>query len=83
MDLKIQFSVNVIFRRNRKNKKRRVASRRNSSLDASILPPAPAFDSETEEKLPEENQEIKYESSEHSIFLMQNLRIGKSDCLMF
>ena len=83
MDSKIQFSVNVIFRKNRKNKKRQIASPRNSNLDASILPPTPAFDSETGERLPEENLEIQSESSEHSIFLMQNSRIGKNDCLTF
>ena len=58
-------------------------SRRNSNLDVSILPPAPAFDSKTGEKLPKENLEIQLESSEHSIFLMQKLRIGKSYCLTF
>ena len=83
MDSKIQLSVNVIFRRNRKNKKRRIARWRNSNLDVGILPPAPAYDSETGEKLPEENLEIQSESSEHFIFLMQQLRIGKSECLTF
>ena len=58
-------------------------TRRNSNLDASILPPAPVFDSETGEKLAEENLKIQPESSEHSVFLMQRLRIGKSECLTF
>ena len=72
-----------MFRINKKNKNKKVANRRNSSLDASTLPPAPTFDSETGEKIPDENLEIHPESSEHSIYLMQNLRIGNSNCLTF
>ena len=83
VDSKIQFSVNFMFRNNKRNKKKIVANRRNSSLDASTLPPAPTFDSKTGEKIPDENLEIHPESSEHSIYLMQNLRIGNSNCLTF
>ena len=72
-----------MFRINKKNKNKKVANRRNSSLDASTLPPAPTFDSETGEKIPDENLAIHPESSEHSIYLMQNLRIGNSNCLTF
>ena len=72
-----------MFRKNKKNKKRRDATRRNSNLNLSNLPPAPIFDSETGEKLEDKYQKIEPESSEHSIFLMQRLRIGKSECLTF
>ena len=41
------------------------------------------FDSETGENVLEENLEIQPESLEHSIYLMQNLRIGESNCLTF
>ena len=77
MDSEIQFSVNFLFRKSKKNKKKSVSNRRNSSLDVSTLPPAPTFDSETGERIPDENLEI------HSIYLMQNLRIGKSNFLTF
>ena len=83
MDSKILFSINFLFRKNKKNKKRRVLKRRNSNLDASTLPPAPTFDSETGERIPDENLEIHPESSEHSLYLMQNLRIGTSNFLTF
>ena len=70
MDSKIQFTVNFPFRKNKKNKKRRVLKQRNSNLDASTLPPAPTFDSETGERIPHENLEIHSESSEHSMYIL-------------
>ena len=51
LDSKIKFSVNIVFRKNKKNKKRRHATRRNPNLILCNLPPAPIFDSETGEKL--------------------------------
>ena len=83
LDSKIKFSVNIVFRKNKKNKKRQDATWRNSNLNLSNLLPAPIFDSETEEKLEDKYLKIEPESSEHSIFLMQRLRIGKSECLTF
>ena len=41
------------------------------------------FDSETGVRISDENLEIPPESSEHSIYLMQKLRIGNSECLTF
>ena len=81
--LKDTIFCKFIFKKTRRNKKKRVANRRHSSLDLSALPPAPTFDSETGESIPEENLEIHPESLEHSIYLRQNLRIGKSNCLTF
>ena len=67
----------------RKNKKKKAANWKDSSLDANTLPPAPTFDSKKGAKIPDDNLKIHPESSEHSIYLMQNLRIGNSNCLTF
>ena len=80
VDSKIQFSVNFKFRR---VKKKKTANKKDSGLDEKSLPPAPTFDSETREKISGENLKIHPESSEHSIYLMQKLRIGNSKCLTF
>ena len=80
MDSKIQFSINFMFRR---GKKKRDGSKKDSSLDEGSLPPAPTFDSETGERIVVENLKIHLESSEASIYLMQKLRIGNSECLTF
>ena len=79
LDSKIKFLVNVVFRRNKKNMRRRDATQRNTNIDLTNLPLAPIFDSETGEKLDDKNLKIKSESTEHSIFLMQRLRIGQSE----
>ena len=73
----------MVVKKNKKNKRRQDATRRNTNTDMSNLPPAPIFDSETGEKLKVQNLKIKSESMEHSIFLMQRLRIGQSECLTF
>ena len=44
-----------------------------------ILPPAPKFDSETGVQVSCQDKNVCAESSENSIYLMQNLRIGNSD----
>ena len=80
VDSKIQFSINFMFRR---GKKKRDGSKKDSSLDEGSLPPAPTFDSETGERIVVENLNIHPESSEASIYLMQKLRIGNSECLTF
>ena len=66
----------MVVKRKNKNKRRPDAARRNISTDVTNLPPAPIFDSETGIK----NLKIVSESLEQSIFLMQRLRIGQSDC---
>ena len=65
------------------NQRRRDATRRNINTDLSNLPPAPIFDSETGEKLEDQNLKIECESLEHSIFLMERLKIGQSESLTF
>ena len=50
---------------------------------ARILPPAPTFDSKTGIQVLCQEENVCFEISESSIYLMQNLRIGNSDCLTF
>ena len=47
------------------------------------FPQAPVIDSETGYKVMCEDEEICTESAESSIYLMQNLRVGDSNCLTF
>ena len=54
-----------------------------SSHGIKILPPAPAFDSETGHRVLCGEEDICSKSSESSIYLMQNLRVGDSNCLTF
>ena len=54
-----------------------------SSHRMKIFPPAPAIDSETGHWVLCEEEDICSESSESSIYLMQNLRVGDSNCLTF
>ena len=48
-----------------------------------IFPPAPTIDSETEHQVLCEDEDICPESTESSIYLMQNLRVGDSYYLTF
>ena len=61
----------MVVKRNKKNKRRKDATRRNFSTDLTNLPPAPFFDSETGIKQVDKNLKIESESSEQSILLMQ------------
>ena len=54
-----------------------------STLDTMTLPPAPTFDSETGVRISNEKQKMHPKSPDHSIYLMQRLRIGNSECLTF
>ena len=78
---KIQLSVNYMFQRIKKKKKK--TRKTKSTNDKVSLLPVATFDSKTGEFLKKENLEIKPESSENSIYLRQNLRIVKSNCLTF
>ena len=80
MDSNIQFSVNFMFK---SAKKMRSANCKGSCQDTSILSPSPTFDSETGAVISNSNLNVYPESSENSIYLMQNLRIGNSNCLTF
>ena len=48
-----------------------------------VFPQAPVIDSETGNRVQCEYEDICPESSESSIYLMQNLRVGDSNCLTF
>ena len=76
-DSKIQFSVNYMFQKMKKTKKTK------STQDEVFLLPALTFDSETGEVLKKDKLEIQSESSENSIYMIQNLRIGNSNRLTF
>ena len=80
MDSKIQFSVNLVFKRRRQTKKVRTEC---STLDAMTIPPSPTFDFETGVRISNAKLKIYPESPEHSIYLMQKMRIGNSECLTF
>ena len=80
VDSKIQFSVNFLF-------KNTIRAGPESSCEsvhgARILPPAPTFDSEIGVQVSYQDKNVCLESSESFIHLMQNLRIGNSNCLTF
>ena len=78
VDSKIQFSVNFMFRRMKKEGKQEELQLRWRSL-----PPPPTFGSETGERIFDEKLKVHPESSEASIYLMQKLRIRNSKCLTF
>ena len=48
-----------------------------------IFPPAPSIDSETGLRVQCQDEDISPESTERSIYLMQNLRVRDSNCLTF
>ena len=50
---------------------------------ATVFPQAPIIDSETEYRVTCEDEDICSESPENSIYLMQTLRVGDSNCLTF
>ena len=54
-----------------------------SSHGTNIVPPAPTIDSETGLQVLCQEEKFCSKSSESFIYLMQNLRIGNSDCLTF
>ena len=54
-----------------------------SALGSKVFPQAPIIDSETGYRVECEDEDICTESDENSIYLMQNLRVGDSNCLTF
>ena len=81
VDSSIQVAVNFIFQTS--DTKESSESFLESSHGANIFPPAPTFDSKTGLQVLCQEENIFSEISESSIYLMQNLRIGKSECLTF
>ena len=80
-DSNIQLDVNFMYQTNI------IMDAPKKSMDSShgmkIFPLAPAIDSETGHEVLCEEEDICSESSESSIYLMQNLRVGDSNCLTF
>ena len=72
VDSKIQFAVNFMFQN---------AIRAGSESFCESI--HGAFDSETGVQVSCQNKNVCSESSENSIYLMQNLRTGNSDCITF
>ena len=54
-----------------------------SAHGSKVFPQAPIIDSETGYRVECEDEDICTESAENSIYLMQNLRVGDSNCLTF
>ena len=80
-DSNIQFAMNFMYQTNI------IMDNPEKSTDSShgmkMFPPAPAIDSETGHPVLGEEEDICSECSESSIYLMQNLRVGDSNCLTF
>ena len=81
MDSSIQFAVNFMFHTPVINDNS--GSSAESSPGMKIFPPAPAIDSERGLRVLCQDEDICPESTESSIYLMQNLRTGNSNCLTF
>ena len=81
VDSKIQIAVNFMFQTT--NMKGGSGSLLESSHGAKILPQAPTFNSETGLQVVCQEENVCSEISENSIYLMQNLKIGNSNCLTF
>ena len=81
VDSCIQVAVNFMFQTS--GTKESSESFCESSHGANIFPPAPTFDSGTGLQVQCQEENLYSEISESSIYLMKNLRIGKSNCLTF
>ena len=78
VDSKIQFSVNFMFKKTRRVEP---GSSNDFTKRVGTLSAAPTFDSKTGAQVSPLDKNVCPESSENSINLMQNLRIG--NCLTF
>ena len=80
-DSNIQFAMNFMYQTNviMEGPEKSVES----GHGMKIFPPAPVIDSETGPRVLCEEEDICSESSESSIYLMQNLRVVDSNCLTF
>ena len=78
-DSNIQFTVNFMYQTNviMDSPERSTYN----SHGMKIFPPAPAIDSETGHRVLCEEEDICSETSKSSIYLMQNLWVGDSNCL--
>ena len=77
VDAKIRFSVNF-FRKNRRSR-----GRRNRVSNPRTLDIAPTFNSQTGDQLVIQPEAVDLEITESSSYILQNIRVGKSECLVF
>ena len=80
VDSNIQFSIN--FMQEKVSIKESDISTGSAHI-TKVFPQAPIIDSETGYRVICEDEDICTESAENSIYLMQNLRVGDSNCLTF
>ena len=77
MDSKLRFSV-TFFRKNRRSRAKRSRANNQRNLDE-----APTFNSQTGGQVTLQPEAVDPEVSENSSFILQNLKIGSSECLVF
>ena len=77
VDAKIRFSVNF-FRKNRRSRGRRNKANNPRNLDI-----APTFNSQTGDQVIVQPEAVDPEVSESSSYILQNIKVGKSECLVF
>ena len=80
IDSSIQFSVNFMQEKFSIMESDIITG---SAHGTKVFPQAPIIDSETGYRVMCEDEDICTESAESSIYLMQNLRVGDSNCLTF
>ena len=77
MDSKICFSVNF-FRKKQKYKARGARTNNQRKLDE-----APTFNSQTGDQVTVQSESVEPEVPENSSYILQNIKLGKSECLVF
>ena len=77
MDSKIRFSLNF-FRKKRNYKSRQARSNNQRKLDE-----APTFNSQTGDQVTIQPESVDLEVPENSSYILQNIKLGKSECLVF
>ena len=81
VEANILFAVNFMFKANATVEEQRNTEKIGCAVR--VFPQAPVIDSETGYRIRCESEDICPESSESPIYLMQNLRVGDSNCLTF
>ena len=77
VDSKIRFSVNF-FRKNERSRARRTRTNNLRNLDE-----APTFNSQTGDQVIVQPEAFDPEVSENASYILQNIKLGQSECLVF
>ena len=77
VDTKIRFSVNYF------KKTQRFRARRSRANNPRSVDEAPTFNSQTGDQVPVQPESVDSEISENSSYILQNIKLGKSECLIF